>query len=346
MLLHISGQQTPELIAIADNVFSESGDFPNVTLLKNKYRDANVRLSIFEETRKYLREELNTVDEIDHPLTDYQRTLWEHLSSDDDVITSAPTSTGKTDIVLRYLLQRLVGTEGAFAAVVVPTRALIAELAKKIHNIAKDKSCQNEIEICTVPKEAPFHDKTIFVMTQERLFELLQTGDLYFNYLFIDEAHNIADRGRGVLLHLTLQKLLEGSNPQIIVSMPSPLYMNAFDAVFEGVQFAKNKTRHSPVAKIVMPVELKGRQMLISRIGRDSVVPIDKEFAGSRLANIVCRLGRGEGNIIYQNQTNHCEDVASDIASIIPENKDSQALEEAADYIERFLHKISALPAI
>jgi len=339
MLLHVSGGQAHELIAIADNVFSQSGDFPNVKLLENKFQEIEFKVSILDETRKDLREELNTVDEIDHPLTDYQRSLWEDLTSDKDVITSAPTSTGKTHIILRYLMQELMDSEGAFAAVVVPTRALISELAGKIYKIAKNKSYEKSIGICTVPKGGPFKDKTFFVMTQERLFEVLQSGDLYFNYLFVDEAHNISDKSRGVLLHLTLQKMLEGSNPQIIISMPSQQYQNAFDSVFEGVQFAKKKTKHSPVAKIIMDVVLKGREIHISRINKKNVVSIDKRFQGSKLADIVYRLGQGESNIIYRNRTDYCKDVARDIAALVPENRDSQALEEAADYVKRILHE-------
>lgn len=340
MLLHVSGEQTHELVAIADNVFSQSGDFPNVQLLNNKFQKIDFKVSILDETRKDLREELNTVDEIDHPLTDYERSLWEDLTSEKDVITSAPTSTGKTHIILRYLMQEFIDSdEGAFAAVVVPTRALISELAGKIYQIAKSKSYEKSIGICTVPKEGPFNDKTFFVMTQERLFEVLQSGDLYFDYLFVDEAHNISDKSRGVLLHLTLQKLLEDSYPQIIISMPSQQYQNAFDSVFEGVVFSKKITNHSPVAKIIMDVVLKGREIHISRINNKNVVSIDKRFKGRNLADIVYRLGQGEINIVYRNQPNHCEDAARDIAALVPEDKESQALEEAADYVERFLHK-------
>jgi len=338
MLLHVAGEQIHELIAIADNVFSQSGDFPNVKLLKDKFQTIEFRVSVFDETRKDLREELNTVDEIDHPLTDYQRTLWEDLTTDEDVITSAPTSTGKTHIILRYLVQEVMDSEGSFAAVVVPTRALISELAGKIYDIAKIKSFEKKIEICTIPKEGPFKNKTFFVMTQERLFEVLQSGDLYFNYLFVDEAHNISDKSRGVLLHLTLQKMLEDSNPQIIISMPSQQYQNAFDSVFEGVQFVKKKTKRSPVAKVIMDVVLKGREIHISRINRQNAVSIDKRFKGGNLADIVYRLGQGESNIVYRNRTDNCETAAQNIAALVPENKNSQALEEAADYVELFLH--------
>lgn len=339
MLLHVAGEKERELVAIAENVYYGSGDFPNVALIKKKFQDINFRVSIYDESRKNLKADLNTVQEIDHPLTDYQRSLWEDLVSDKDVITSAPTSTGKTDIILRYLMQKMMEDESGFAAVVVPTRALISEVAGKIYELAKSKSYEHNIHVCTVPKEGRFQEKTFFVMTQERLFELLQPGDMYFNYLFIDEAHNISDKSRGVLLHLTLQKLLEDSNPQIIISMPSHQYMNAFDSVFDGISFLKVRTRHSPVAKVVMPLTFTGRKINISRINSKSSISIDKNFTGKSIANIVYRLGQGESNILYRNQTDHCENAAREIAALVTKNKDCPALEEAADYIERFLHK-------
>jgi len=339
MLLHVTGENNDALIAIAENIYSQAGDFPNVQLLQSKFNNVKLKISFYDEIRKDLRKVLNTVKELDYPLTDYQRTLWEDLTNDYDVITSAPTSTGKTHIILRYMMERLIESEGAFAVVVVPTRALIAELSGKIYEIAKNKSMDDRFEVCTVPKEGRYKDKTFFVMTQERLFEVIQRGDLNFNYLFIDEAHNISDNSRGVLLHLTLQKLLEGSNPQIIISMPSPRYQNAFDSVFEGVNFTKKVTKHSPVAKVIMPVSFKGRKINISQRNCDKVVSIEKNFNGSSFANLVYRLGQGEINIVYRNRTDYCENTAKDIADLVQINKNCDMLEEAADYVETFLHE-------
>ncbi|WP_031485827.1 DEAD/DEAH box helicase [Maridesulfovibrio frigidus] len=338
MLLYVCGDETPELVAIADHVFNEAGDFPNITLLQNKFSNINFKVSVFDEARRDLRKTLNTVDEIDHPLTDYQRSLWEDLTNGEDVITSAPTSTGKTHVILQYLIDEVASSPGAFTAIVVPTRALISEVASKIYDIVKSISCENDIEICTVPKEGVFKDKTFFVMTQERLFEILQTGLLSFDYLFVDEAHNISDKSRGVLLHMTLQKLLEGSNPQIIISMPSSKYLNAFNSVFENTEFSTKTTKHSPVAKILINTKLQGRNILLSRRNDEFPVTIKKNYTGDKLSQMVYRLGVGESNIIYRNKTNYCEDVARDIATLIMEEKNSPRLAEAADYVTRFLH--------
>ncbi len=339
ILLDIAGNEYADLIPIAINLFIESGDFPNLSLLRKRHPNIKMDFGFYTDAKFNFKEDLNSVKELAFPLTDFQRLLWENLESDEDVITVAPTSAGKTHIILTYLVKKVAFSEAAFAVIVVPTRALISEVSNKVYEIAKSFKHENEIEICTVPKDSSFQDKTIFVMTQERLYEVIQSGDLSFNYLFIDEAHNISDMSRGVLLHLTLEKLLENSYPQIIISMPSESYKNAFISVFNDVNFHKEITQHSPVAKILISVRLAGRNIEISRYGINYKVKIPKIFTGTNLADIVLRLGKGQSNIIYKNQTNYCESTASDIADRITDYSTNSDLEEAADYIEQFIHE-------
>jgi len=338
MLLDLCANDYPDLIPIAHSVFSNAGDFPNIKLLSDRYPEVPFRNNFFSEAQMEFREELNTVEELDFPLTDYQRALWNDLSTDKDVITAAPTSAGKTHIILNYLLNSVAEGDGAFAAVVVPTRALISEVASKVYELAKALGHEDEIEICTIPKDGGFGAKTFFVMTQERLYEIILRGDIEFNYLFIDEAHNITDKSRGVLLHITIEKILENSNPQIIISMPSSNYQDSFSTIFKGIDFKKEVTKNSPVAKVIMSVTPKGRNLVVSRHGSTNEKVMEKGFGGRKLADIVYKLGVGQGNIIYRNQTNHCEDLADEISKLVVGHESSELLEEAADYVEKFIH--------
>lgn len=341
MLVDIAGNKYKDLIPVARKVFIDSGDFPNVSLLERRFSDSKMSYGFFSEAIFEFKERLNSIDILNYPLTDYQRLLWHKLEQDEDVITVAPTSAGKTHIILTYLVRKVLeSSEGAFAAIIVPTRALISEVSSKVYDISNDFGGSEKVEICTVSRdEKQFNDKTIFVMTQERLYELIQAGDMAFNYLFIDEAQNISDKSRGVLLHLTLEKLLESSLPQIIVSMPSESYRNAFTSVFSEVEFHQEVTRHSPVAKILISVKLVNRDIVLSRFDSESVVKVKKEFTGTKLADVVMQLGAGESNIIYRNQTNYCEKIADDIAERIENFDTSKELDEAADYIEKFVHE-------
>lgn len=338
MLLYVAADKIPELIMIAENVYTEAGDFPNIELLQDKFQYGFYKTNVVDAVHKHFRKSLNTIEQISHPLTDYQRNLWEHLVSAEDVITSAPTSTGKTFIILKYLIDVIAKKSAGFAAIVVPTRALISEVATKVYDLAKEVHCEEEIEICTFPKEGSFQDKTIFIMTQERLFETLQSNLLTFDYLFVDEAHNISDKSRGVLLHMTLEKLLEDSSPQIIISMPSSKYLNAFDSVFKNTQFTTRKTNHSPVAKIFIEVAFRRQNIVLTKMNSRHTAIIEKGFIGTKFANIIYRLGKGESNIVYRNRTDYCENTANDISALIPDEKGNHRLDEAADYVAKFIH--------
>lgn len=338
MLLDICAEEHRDLLVVANNLFVSQGDFPNVELLDKRFERVLFNQNFYSQAQMEFREDLNRVESLDFLLTDFQRSLWNGLSLDQDVITVAPTSAGKTHIILSYLVNKLSESEGAFVAVVVPTRALISEVAGKVYQILQDQDIDQQIEICTIPKDGRFSDKTIFVVTQERLHEILQRGDIFFDYLFVDEAHNIADKSRGVLLHLTIEKMLEDSNPQVIISMPSPSYQNSFSSIFEGVIFKKEITYHSPVAKILISVEPKGRDLIISRCNSQSKKKIRKNFSKKRLSDIVFRLGKGQSNIIYRNQTDHCEKIADELTDLIEDGISNPSLEEAADYVESFIH--------
>ena len=344
MLLDLYGKEYPDLIPIANNLFVSSGDFPNIQLLGQKFSDINFTYNFYTNAQIEFRQALNTVPELDFPLTDFQRRLWADLMNDEDVITSAPTSAGKTHIILHYLINQITESDGAFAAIVVPTRALISEVAGKVYELVQ--SYESDIEICTIPKKTEFSARTIFVMTQERLHEVLLLGDITFNYLFIDEAHNIADKSRGVLLHLTIEKILQGNVvPQVIISMPAQSYQDAFSTIFNELEFKKELTDRSPVAKIIMSVVPKGQNLVISRHGSENATVIPKNFTDKKLQDIVYRLGRGQSNIIYRNRTDYCENFAEKIADLIEEVPENDSLEEAASYIEEFIHDEFSLAA-
>ncbi len=343
MLLDLYAENHPELVPIAHSLFANRGDFPNIELLTRRHPDVQFRYSLYSHAQDEFRRDLNTVDEMNFAFTDFQRSLWEDLISERDVITSAPTSAGKTHIILNYLVDKMVKSNGAFSAIIVPTRALITEVAGKVYELIKSRDQGNDIEICTVPRDGLFRAKTFFVMTQERLHEILLRGDISFDYLFIDEAQNITDNSRGVLLHITIEKVLENSFPQIIISMPSPSYQDSFNTIFKDVEFKKKITKHSPVAKILMNVVPKGKNLEISLLDSECGITLEKGFTGKKFADIVYKLGHGQRNIIYRNRTDYCEAVADELAKKVAETQPdyvpNESQEEAADYVEKFVHQ-------
>lgn len=144
-----------------------------------------------------------------------------HLLADQtqEVSYIAPTSFGKSSVIVDCI--RKYDGLPTKIAIIVPTKSLLMQTYRMIRNanlgrkiIIHDEMYQNQ-------------DSLIAVFTQERALRLLAKNEIYFDVLFIDEAHNILkDDPRSVLLSRLLAKnrIL---NPSQNVVYLSPLVEDA-----------------------------------------------------------------------------------------------------------------------
>ncbi|MCK4824259.1 DEAD/DEAH box helicase, partial [bacterium] len=158
-------------------------------------------------------------------LTDYQRDVIASLEDGKSISLSAPTSAGKSFIIVSYLVERISKSKGAVnVAYIVPTRALINQVIKDFRHELRDFGLEN-ILITSNPSnyEHAKKKKKIFVFTQERLHTLLfdTEFDEELNILIIDEAHKISDVERGILLEEVIEETIV-SNPNIQIIFISP----------------------------------------------------------------------------------------------------------------------------
>ena len=105
----------------------------------------------------------------------------------------APTSYGKSSIILEFLK---LHNEMNKIAIIVPTRSLLIQTYKMLKNqdISKRLIIHDEMY--------DDEEKFVAIMTQERALRLLKNNDnIYFDLLFIDEAHNLFEKSyRSILL--------------------------------------------------------------------------------------------------------------------------------------------------
>lgn len=70
------------------------------------------------------------------PVTDFQERIWDALAQQGDAALSAPTSAGKSFVLVRWLAQSLLSSDpGGVVAYVVPSRALINQVSRNIADI-------------------------------------------------------------------------------------------------------------------------------------------------------------------------------------------------------------------
>ena len=158
----------------------------------------------------------------------FQKAFWDAAETEGTwVSASAPTASGKTWLVLQWLIEWISGEPGV-VIYLAPTRALVGEIETELRSHLKAAGLE-EVEITTLPLEVKYRTvrdegrAVIFVLTQERIHLLANQveGDVQADLLIVDEAHKIGDEQRGVILQDAVERLTR-SNPRMRAVFVSP----------------------------------------------------------------------------------------------------------------------------
>lgn len=121
--------------------------------------------------------------------TSEQATLSRYFAekSDQGVAVVAPTSYGKSELFVRFCNSH----PGKTVALVVPTKALLSQMKRRVLHGADELN--HKRKVITHPEMHNEGDKGfVAILTQERLLRIIQDDpNLIFDFVFIDEAHNL-----------------------------------------------------------------------------------------------------------------------------------------------------------
>ena len=297
-----------------------------------------------------------TINDRNIRLTNFQFGLWNDLVKTSSVALSAPTSAGKSFVLQNYIVSKL-NKKNCNIVYIVPTRALIAQVSFNLINQSKRQD-QVLPDIITVPlgSNSPVPEKSVFVMTQERIHLLLNahpsfTADL----VVVDEAHSIADGSRGILLHTVIEELLSRSKgTQVLFASPTIRNLDVFERIFGIERMSRRLSKETTVAQNFIVVKSDGAQkghLSASALGDlRSPIPIgDIPFELSlrskvqKLAHIPVVLGRGHPNLIYANGPDEAERTALQIASHFSGRKPSPEQSALSRLVKESVHGKFAL---
>jgi hypothetical protein len=323
-------------------VLEEIGNFPGISYIESNYEKASI--SLIGMLRRGISEEINTVfiDDERIPLTDYQKSVWDLLPKKHSVAISAPTSAGKSFLVIEYLCRMVEQCQGIAVVYIAPTRALLAEVHQRIVNRLAGVE---DIRVSTVPTiDAEGKSRQVYILTQERLQVLLSVSDQSFTLVVVDEAQNISDGQRGMILQETIEQALQrSSRTQVVMLAPGAEgFSRAASSVgLEDLRTAR--TGLSPVLQNRILVSASGNTLSLKLLGPNGATDIGNvrtkrgyDISEARLAAVALELG-DSGSLVYAPGPSEAEVVAAQIAndcSII----DSPELLELASFIEEHIH--------
>lgn len=339
-----------EIRGAAVHILSGLGNFPGLAKLRGADSDS---FGLQARIRNALLRELNSVDIAGKrmALTEFQLDVWESLRSKVATAISAPTSAGKSYVVMEYLCEYAIAADTFVALYIAPTRALLAEIQGKLER--RLASIGNQLRVTTVPVLDPEQrPKQIYVLTQERAQMLLSAIDVsgLIDLVIVDEAQAIGDNSRGMILQDAIEKVRFG-NPSARFLFLAP-GASGFELVGDSVGLQNLQVKETGLSPVVQnrisvrfPIENEHLVELdlvtTERLERIGSYTFDRGFAlkeDAKLAAIAEEFGASGRSLVYATGAKNAEDLTSLIA-LNRKDKESTSLKELAKFIEQHVHK-------
>ncbi|OKO83950.1 DEAD/DEAH box helicase [Bradyrhizobium sp. NAS96.2] len=288
-------------------------------------------------------------------VNEFQQRFWSEANNYQWLSASAPTASGKTFLVLQWLIDQIRSGEMRVAVYLAPTRALVAEIEA---NLVALLGTGSGIEVSSLPIRDK-HDKArlggpraILVLTQERMHLLANAIGAPFkvDLLVVDEAHKIGDNQRGVILQDAIERASR-SNPVLKIVFISPATQNPQELLVDAPDGARTASFESDVPTVLQnvivaePVPRKSKQWRLSARQHASMLPLGVvQLASSpstlrkKLAFIAAAAGERGGTLVYANGAADAEGIADLISQLMPEAPADPELLELADLARKGVH--------
>ncbi|MGL6429575.1 MULTISPECIES: DEAD/DEAH box helicase [Aeromonas] len=290
-------------------------------------------------------------------VNDFQQRFWTNSVGERWLSASAPTASGKTFLVLQWLIDQVVAGEACVAVYLAPTRALVSEIETNLKSMLGNSGL---IEVSSLPLPAKYRAartggaRVILVFTQERMHLLANVlgNELSIDLLIVDEAHKIGDNQRGVILQDAIERATRG-NPKLKAVFISPATQNPGELLTDaphGVQTVTVDSDSSTVLQNLMvasQVPRKSKLWALTLQQHSSTLPIGTLQLAStpsglkkRLAFIAAAVGERGGTLVYANGAGDAEEVADLISQLLPkiEFVDSE-LSQLAELARKGVHQ-------
>lgn len=271
-------------------------------------------------------------------VNEFQQRFWTGASWATWLSASAPTASGKTFLVLQWLVDQVGAGEATVAIYLAPTRALVSEIETNLESMFK---ATKGIEVSSLPLRTKLDaarsggSRLILVLTQERMHLLANVlgGDFSVDLMIVDEAHKIGDDGRGVILQDAVERAVR-LNPLMKLVFISPATQNPgellADAPLGVPTVAIDSDAPTVLQNLILATQEKGkprRWSLKVRQG-DAEIEIGTLELASTPASLTKRLafvaaavaGTRGGTLVYANGAAESEDVADLISQLQAEH--------------------------
>lgn len=333
----------------------------------------NTEYNLFNSFGSLIEEVTSTVELIKHEvsikenkilLSSFQKRMWDGIENYCHIGISAPTSAGKSFVLINKAIQILTQQDGKIFFI-VPTISLINQVCNDLRKTLSAYGIQNIDIAQTVNDISLFRaDKIIYVLTQERAFSAINHPDNDLSdvvLLIIDEIQNIEKvsaehEERSKILFDVLQIFKNDIKPsKIIISGPR---LHNLDSIVKD-WFGKEAVAISEDLPSVINVTysfVTGRNKLffkqyIDNETSNSIEIQDNHFIKDKILkrqkygeeeinflSLLINRNKGDGNIIFASTTSIANNIAKKLSQKLDSINLSSYTESFTDFVANSVH--------
>ena len=279
ILMSILFPDNNDVAMYKESVYKNVSNYASLSYLEKHDKLTDLAGGFLRELTFHAHRIGNKIPYSDASFFDSQMALLEELNTSKYYSFSAPTSMGKTFVLLSFIKNQIRKGSAENFAIVVPTRALLSEIANKIIVEFEDLLGDGCHKVITTTAAVQSDEKFIAVLTPERLYyAILKQPDLQFSYIFIDEAHKITDKDKRSMIYYKILDMLR-NQPSARIYFSSPVIPNP-DVFLELTNFYQQADqaasgrvfKFSPVIQNKVYIDFVNNQIsLINPITNDHV---------------------------------------------------------------------------
>lgn len=335
--------------AYANAIVNKLGLWPSLGLLR-KQKELDSSLPVDRRIESHIKKTTQKVPGTETFFTDKQFELFSKITESKNFSFAAPTSMGKSFVILEMIRKMIANIPKSDIVVLVPTRALIAQVFSDIKEKLGADLEKHDFQVATSSYalselNSDSDQNFAFILTPERLLSLINSSQNYaFGCLFVDEAQKLSSKNdhRSIITYQAIEQSIE-RNKGLHVYFSSPNVSNpeSFLELFGRNKKNIFKTKEGATSQHLYFVNLLDRSIFQYHQGAKSSLPAYL-LSSHRTANdLFFRVGGNSPKIIYGGSVEKTLIRARSFCKYLSEDKtalSSQIIKEAAQQVREYIH--------
>ncbi|OJU54400.1 MAG: hypothetical protein BGN96_13235 [Bacteroidales bacterium 45-6] len=294
-------------------------------------------------------------------LSDFQKDIWEAIEKNTLTGISAPTSAGKSFLILLKAID-LIQKKGGTVVYVVPTLSLVSQVTSDFRKLLDDFQLA-DYTLETTYNNTSATQNSIYILTQEKAIAAFSQSENPFEnvrLLVIDEIQNVEkvadsdDQRSKVLYDLMIELRNSSQIDHIIISGPRIIKIDELGENVFGLNSEKKETDASPVLNLTYSIskkkedyyfnvysDLLEKHLQVKITNKDSIQGYGKVQYNDNyleyLSGFLDGFDKDESTLIFSPTSTTCNKMASHISKNMIEKND-KFLNELAGFISATVH--------